>query len=598
MLKLQVKDRREFLKAARGEKRSDLALVNGQIVNVFNGEIKKGTVYVSQGFICHVDYHDEPVEAKEIIDVQGKYIVPGFIDSHVHIESSMLTPRNFAKAVIPWGTTTVITDPHEIGNVWGVEGVRYMHDISQDLPMRQLIDVPSCVPSVPHLEHAGADFLADTIEELSQLERVIGLAEVMDYLAVIYGEERMMNIIEAAEKKGIYIQGHGPGLTGRMLSAYLCGGPATCHETHDPKEAYEKLAQGMYLDTANSSIATNFDGVWEGVKNSRYLDHVCLCTDDRESDDILSAGHINGGIRIMIEKGMHPVDAIRAATYNSAQAIHMEHLGAVAPGYVADLVILEDLKEIQPVMVFFEGKKVAENGHLCVEIKEKTHEIEKKNSICIKELSVDDFIIKTPIKQGKIMANIMQYETKESSFSEVVQEEFDVMDGKLQLNDPDLKFVAVINRYPDYDHIALQIVRGFGSAAGALASTVSHDCHNLTIVYDTTENALIAANEIKRVHGGMCAVKDGKILHTLALPVAGLLSMKPAEELALDARKMKEANRELGMTSFENPLLRIVTLALPVIPNVKMSDLGLVDVTKKQLIPMFEIDEKAVDSLN
>ncbi|MBP3399655.1 MAG: adenine deaminase [Erysipelotrichaceae bacterium] len=597
-MKLQVKNRKEFLKAARGEKLSDLALVNGKIVNVFNGEIKMGTVYVSQGFICHVDYHDEAVEAKEIIDVQGKYVVPGFIDSHVHIESSMLTPRNFAKAVLPWGTTTVITDPHEIGNVWGVEGVRYMHEISKDLPMRQLIDVPSCVPSVPNLENAGADFLADTIEELSQLERVVGLAEVMDYLAVIYGEERMMDIINAAEKKGIYIQGHGPGLTGRMLSAYLCAGPSTCHETHDPKEAYEKLAQGMFLDTANSSIATNFDGVWEGVKNSRYFDHVCLCTDDRESDDILTSGHINGGIRIMIEKGMHPVDAIRAATYNSAQAIHMEHLGAVAPGYAADIVVLEDLKEVRPSMVFFEGRKVAENGHLCVEIEERHHEIEEKNSVCIRNLTVDDFIIKTPVTNGKVKANIMQYESQESAFSELKQKEFHVVDGIIQLDDPDLKFVAVVNRYPNHDNIALQIVRGFGMSTGALASTVSHDCHNLTIVYDTPENALIAANEIKRVYGGMTAVKDGRVLHTLALPVAGLLSNKPAEELALDARKMKEANRELGMTSFDNPLLRIVTLALPVIPNVKMSDLGLVDVIKKQLIPMFEIDEKAIDSLN
>ncbi|MBE6108361.1 MAG: adenine deaminase [Erysipelotrichaceae bacterium] len=587
-MKLQIKDKKAFLAAARGEVLNDLAITNGKIVNVFTGEILKGTVYVSQGFICHVDYHNEEIRAKEIIDVQGKIIVPGFIDSHVHIESSMLTPHNFARAVLPWGTTTVITDPHEIGNVWGIEGVRYMHDSADDLPMRQLIDVPSCVPSVPGLENAGADFLADTIEKIAELPRVVGLAEVMDYLAVIHGEERMMDILEAAERKGIYIQGHGPGLKGRMLSAYLCGGPSTCHETHHPKEAHEKLAQGMYLDTANSSIATNFDGIWEGVKNSRYLDHVCLCTDDRESDDILSAGHINEGIRIMIEKGMHPVDAIRAATYNSAQAAHLQHLGAIAPGYAADLVVLEDLKNISPVMVFFAGKKVAENGQLCVEIEEKSDELETRNSICIKELSVSDFEIKAPIEQGKVKARIFEYENSESAFSELLEIELDVLDGKIVLNDSDLKFVAVINRYPDHDHIALQVVKGFGLKEGALASTVSHDSHNLTIVYDRAENALLAANEIKRVHGGMTAVKNGKVLHTLELPVAGLLSVKQAEELSKDARAMKQANRQLGMTEFENPLLRIVTLALPVIPNVKMSDLGLVDVNQKKLISMFD----------
>ena len=587
-MRLQVKDKKTFLAAARGDLLSDLAITGGKIVNVFTGEIKEGTVYVSQGFICHVDYYGEKVQAKEVIDVSGKYVVPGFIDSHVHIESSMLTPRNFAKAVLPWGTTTVITDPHEIANVWGIDGVKYMHESADDLPMRQLIDIPSCVPSVPGLENSGAEFLADSIEEIAELSRVVGLAEVMDYLAVIDGENRMMDILSAAEKKGIYIQGHGPGLSGRMLSAYLCGGPSTCHETHHPKEAYEKLSQGMYLDTANSSISTNFDGIWAGVKNSRYLDHVCFCTDDRESDDILSTGHINEGIRIMIEKGMHPVDAIRCATYNSAQAIHMEHLGAVAPGYAADLVVLEDLKEIKPVMVFFEGIKVAEHGKLCVSIQEKEFELEKCNSICIKELSVSDFEIKTSVQNGKVKARIFEYENLESTFSELVEIELDVQDGKIVLNDPDLKFVAVVNRYPNHDHIALQIVKGFGMKEGALASTVSHDAHNLTIVYDTAEHALLAANEIKRVFGGMTAVKDGKILHTLQLPIGGLLSCKSAEQLAIDARLMKQANKELGMTDFDNPLLRIVTLALPVIPNVKMSDLGLVDVNSKQLISMFD----------
>ena len=324
------------------------------------------------------------------------------------------------------------------------------------------------------------------------------------------------------------------------------------------------------------------------MKNCRYLDHVCLCTDDRESDDILSTGHINEGVRIMIEKGMHPVDAIRAATYNSAMAIHMEHLGAVAPGYVADLVVLEDLKDIKPVMVFYEGKKVAENGQLCVEIEERTFEVETKNSIHIKELSVSDFMIQSPIQNGKIKARIFEYENAESAFSELLETELDVVDGHVVLNDPDLKFVAVVNRHFNHDNIALQIVKGFGICNGTLASTVSHDCHNLTIVYDTAEHALMAANEIKRVGGGMCAVQNGQILYTLALPVGGLLSLKPAEELAIESRCMKQANRQLGMTAFENPLLRIVTLALPVIPNVKMSDLGLVDVNTKTLISMFD----------
>jgi len=588
-MRLEVRDRVTFLKAAKSEINSDLAITGGSIVNVFNGEIKPGTVYIKNGFIAHVEYNtEETIKADEIIDVHGKIIVPGFIDSHVHIESSMLTPENFAKAVLPWGTTTVITDPHEIGNVWGIDGVQYMHDAADHLPMRQLIDIPSCVPSVPGLENAGAEFLSDSIEKIAQLPRVVGLAEVMDYIAVVEGEQRMMDILDAARKKGIYIQGHAPGLTGRMLSTYLCAGPSTCHETHHPKEAYEKIQQGMFLDAANSSIAINMDAIWEGVKNSRYFDHICLCTDDRESDDILTSGHISGGIRYMINKGMHPVDAIRAATYNSARAIGLNHLGAVAPGYTADLVILENLDEIKPIMVFFGGQKVAENGKMCVSIEKKEHPLESRNSICIKDLSAEDFLIQAPIENGKVKAKIMEYENAASAYSEVLEVELKVENGVIVLDDPNLKFVAVINRYPDRDTMALQVVKGFGIKAGTLASTVSHDCHNLTVVYDNIENALIAVNEIKRAHGGMCAVLDGKVLHTLALPVGGLLSLKPAEELSLDAKQMKEANRKLGMTEFENPLLRIVTLALPVIPNVKMSDMGLVDVNRKEFISMFE----------
>ena len=256
-MKIEPKDKKKLLQAALGKINSDLLVKDVRLVNVLTGEIYPANVFVSAGMIAHVEYRDLKADldkADKVIDAKGAYLIPGFVDAHMHIESSMMTPRNFAKAVIPCGTTTVVTDPHEIANVWGLDGVRYMYEASEGLPMRQLLDVPSCVPSVPGLEHAGAEFTASEVRELAKLERVIGLAEVMDFLAVMDGDERMMSMIGEAEAQGLYIQGHAPSLTGRALSAYRCGGPNTCHETSNAEEALDKLRSGVFVDARESSI--------------------------------------------------------------------------------------------------------------------------------------------------------------------------------------------------------------------------------------------------------------------------------------------------------------------------------------------------------
>ena len=590
-MRIEPKDKRRLLRTALGKEKSDLLIKNVQLVNVFTGEIYPANVFVCDNTIAHIETKDLTAhidDAAVVYDGKGEYLIPGLIDAHIHIESSMMTPRNFARAVIPNGTTTVVTDPHEIGNVYGVEGVRYMHDSADGLPMRQYVDIPSCVPSVPGKENAGANFLAEQIEELSSLQRVIGLAEVMDYLAVINGEDRMMDILQVARDKGLYIQGHAPFVFGRDLSAYLCGGPDTCHESRSAEEGIEKLRNGMFVDSRDSSITKNVADIWEGVKHCKYFDHLCFCTDDREADDILHTGHINDVVRIAIRHGMNEIDAIKSCTLNTAREIKAENLGALAPGYIADMLIVKDLKDLTPTAVFYEGKLVAENGKLLVDIEEKEYDLERRNSVYVKELCAEDFRIKAPIQNGTVKVNLMQYENELFSSTDAVCEEIVVKDGYLDISgDCHLKYEAVLNSYEGNDNIALGLVRDFGTDCGALASTVSHDSHNLTIVYDTAENALLAANELKKVGGGMCAVKDGEILHTLALPLAGLISLKKAEELAIDNQKMKEANRALGLTAMENPILRIVTLALPVVPNAKMSDLGLIDVNTKEIIPLF-----------
>ena len=587
---MRVKNnRKELIKAALGLVECDLAIKNAQLLNVFTGEVYPATVFVYDGAIAHVEYRnlEEGLDkVKVVVDAEGKYLIPGLIDAHMHIESSMLTPRNFAKVSIPSGTTTIVMDPHEIGNVYGVEGVKYMHDSGEGLPQRQFVDIPSCVPAVPGCENAGAEFFAKEIEELAELKRVIGLAEVMDYIGVINQEDRMADIIHAAERKGLYLQGHAPFVSGRDLSAYLIGGPVTDHESRKGEEAIEKLRSGMFIDSRESSITHNVKDIWEGVKHCKFFDHYCLCTDDREADDLLHEGHINYVVNAAIKYGMDPITAIKSATLNTAREINVTDLGAIAPGYVADMLLVEDLSNIHPTHVFFEGKLVAQDGKLLQPIEDKEYEIETRNSVQLKELSLEDFHVDTPVENGKVKVNVMVYPNLELSSTYVEKTEFEVKDGNIVLPDDDYKFVIVLNRYGK-GTIGKGIVKGFGTKKGALASTVSHDSHNLTVVYDNEKDALLIANTLKECGGGMCAAYNGTVLSTLPLPLAGLMSLKSAEELSVVSQKMKQAIVELGLTDMENPLLRIVTLALPVIPEVKMSDLGLVDVLTKKIIPFY-----------
>lgn len=587
---MRVKNnRKELIKAALGLVECDLAIKNAQLLNVFTGEVYPATVFVYDGAIAHVEYRnlEEGLDkVKNVVDAEGKYLIPGLIDAHMHIESSMLTPRNFAKVSIPSGTTTIVMDPHEIGNVYGVEGVKYMHDSGEGLPQRQFVDIPSCVPAVPGCENAGAEFFAKEIEELAELKRVIGLAEVMDYIGVINQEDRMADIIHAAERKGLYLQGHAPFVTGRDLSAYLIGGPVTDHESRTGEEAIEKLRSGMFIDSRESSITHNVKDIWEGVKHCKFFDHYCLCTDDREADDLLHEGHINYVVNAAIKYGMDPITAIKSATLNTAREINVTDLGAIAPGYVADMLLVENLSNIHPTHVFFEGKLVAQDGKLLQPIEDKEYEIETRNSVQLKELSLEDFHVDTPVENGKVKVNVMVYPNLELSSTYVEKTEFEVKDGNIVLPDDDYKFVIVLNRYGK-GTIGKGIVKGFGTKKGALASTVSHDSHNLTVVYDNERDALLVANTLKECGGGMCAAYNGTVLSTLPLPLAGLMSLKSAEELSVVSQKMKQAIVELGLTDMENPLLRIVTLALPVIPEVKMSDLGLVDVLTKKIIPFY-----------
>ena len=587
-MKLYPKDRRALLEAAMGRRPCDLAVENVRFVNVFTGEIYPAVVYVLDGFVAYVEEggRADPALAHQVVDGQGAYLTPGFVDPPVHIERTMLTPRAFAAAVVPHGTTTVVTDPHEIANVLGEQAVVYMHDAAEDLPMRQLVDIPSCVPAVPGLENSGAEFDAGTVHRLAKLPRVIGLAEVMDFLAVAQGEQRMLDMLDAAQQEGLYVQGHVPVSDKRLLSAYAIGGPTTCHETREGEDAVSKLRLGLRIDARESSIAKDVEKIYSQVRRLRYLDRVSLCTDDREAHDILENGHMDNALRKAVACGMDGVDALRCATLHPALESGLSNLGAVAPGYAADFLLLEDLKDFRVRAVYYGGRLVARDGVLTQEITPKTFALEQMDTMRVPPLKREDFDIAAPVEQGVVKVNVLHFAELEKSNTTRCVEEIPVRDGKLDLSQqPDLCYVKIVNRHGK-GTVCSGVTRGFGLKEGAFASTVSHDSHNLCVVYRDADSAYEACRALVACRGGMCCAMPGRQTVTLPLPVAGLMSTLPCGELARQVGEMKQALRRAGMPQ-SNPLVRIVTMALPVIPEAKYTDLGLVDVYAKKVLPLF-----------
>lgn len=588
-MNIKFKDRLKLIDASLGRIKSDLVITNVNILNLFTGEIYPVNVYCFNGIIVDVQTENLNILKlyQDIYDGKNGYIIPGFIDAHVHIESSMLTPINFAKSVLPWGTTTVITDPHEIGNIFGEEGFMYMHESSKDLPMRQLIHIPSCIPSVVGLEESGAYFDSKIIDKLSKLDRVIGLAEVMDFVGVLSKDKRINDILDTAEDNNLFIQGHAPTLSGEKLSAYITAGIESCHETITSKEAIEKLRNGMYVDIRESSISKNSKAILEGIKDSKYFEYITLCTDDREPDDLLNVGHMNDVVSSVIKEGMNNIDAIKSATLNVARQVGLKKLGAIAPGYIADMQIVLNLNKPKAFAVFFDGKLVAENGCLIKNIRNKSYDIELCKSVNIDFFNKENLKIKAPIENGLIDVNVMMYDSLLSSRTKLSIEKLNVKDGYLDISDDDdLKFVCVINRHGK-NNFTVGVVRNFGSNKGSIGSTVSHDSHNLTVVYDNFLDAEIVIKNIVESGGGIAAALDGKLEEIIKLPIAGIMSKKSALSISKDIDNMKNILRKFGIKEMKNPLLRIVTLALPVIPEIKISDKGLIDVLNKQFIPLF-----------
>ncbi|WP_300394673.1 adenine deaminase [Fusobacterium sp.] len=581
-------ERRKLIETALGRREATLKLENANLINVFSGEIYMANIYLCDNYIADVVEieNDTNKKALKVIDLKGKYLAPGFIDSHLHIESSHLTPYHFAEAVIPKGTTTIIADPHEIGNALGEEGVDYMLEASQNLPMNQYFLIPSCVPSVVGLETTGAELNSDLIDRMLDKERILGLGEVMDFVGVINSDKRMEDIIDVAYRKNKFLQGHAPEVVGNDLSAYLCGGPVSCHEVRNGIHAKEKIRKGMVVDARESSISKNITSIIENVKGFKSPRNLTLCTDDREPKDILGKGHINDCVRVAVKAGLEPIEAIRAVTLNTAQIYNLEKLGAIAPGYKADMVVFDNLNDFNVEKVFYMGKLVAEDDKMLVDIPKPEIKLENKNTVTVKDFEIDDFKIKAPIENGTLEIIGMEYISKERSVTRRKTFTVNVKDGHVDLEGTELNFVAVVNRYPNNDNIALAIVENFYMEKGAVGTTYSHDSHNMTIIYNKAEDAQAICKRIAEIGGGVVVVENGKVVDELPFPIAGMLSKKSAKDVSVDIERMNNVLREYGIRT-DSPITRPSTLALIVIPDVKISDLGLIDVLKQEVIKQF-----------
>ena len=578
--------------AALGDRALDLLIEDVQLVNVYTREVYAADIGVSGGHIAHVG---PPAwsgpEPKERFSAEGKFAVPGLIDSHMHIESSMMSPAGFAAAVLPHGTTTVVADPHEIGNVLGLRGVRYVLDVTAHLPLRVYIQAPSCVPAVLSLETAGAEFGAPEIAEMLAWERVIGVAEVMDYVGVFRQSDRMRAILDVAHEKGVVISGHCPGLRGRELAAYMIGGPVSDHEGQDPAELLEKLRMGMTIEGRVSSFSESIDALGEIVQRLGTLPpNLVMCTDDIFPEDLLRNGHIDHVVRHAIAAGFPPVDAIRAATLNGAHRHRLFDLGAIAPGKRADILLLHSLEDFEADEVFVDGTMVAKAGQMVIDLPTARSELERENTVHLPHLPQrEDFTLRA--RQGRQQERVRVMTFARDGTRILIEIVLPVREGVVGIAAADdVCLLAILERHGRSGGRSLSLVKGLSLRQGAVATTVAHDSHNLLVVGRDVDDMVVAARELVSCGGGICCAHRGEVVATLPLPIAGLMSPLPLEDLVPLTQKLSEALTNLGMP-FRQPIGAVIGLALPVIPHYGITDMGLVDVDQQVILSIWADEE-------
>ncbi len=556
-----------LIQSARGNLPADLLLKNGRVVNVFTGEIEETSVAISGSRIVGLGDYD----AKKITDLKGAYIAPGFIDAHVHIESALVPPYEFARAVVPHGVTTVVVDPHEIANVLGSEGIRYMLDASKYTPFSVYVMASSCVPAT-HLETSGATLRWSDLIEFKNDPWVLGLAEVMNYPGVINGDLEVLDKLRAfADTR---MDGHCPGLTGRDLEAYVAAGIASDHECTTVAEANEKLRRGMYVMIREASNAHNLLTLLP-IINQRTSRRVLFCTDDRLPDDLMDKGSIDYIVRTAIQHGLDPITAITIATLNAAEYFRLTDRGAIAPGRRADICVFNNFEEMKIERVYYGGKRVVYRGKLEPDDHERSRP-PIRNTMNVDWSRVDLRVRAAPNANTLRIIGLIPGQL-------MTREEFDraLIQNGLVVSDTarDILKMAVIERHHATGNVGLGFVRGFKLKSGAIGSSVGHDSHNILVVGTNDDDMLSAARAIASMQGGFVAVDKGQVLGRVPLPIGGLMSEQPIERVRAELDHLNAATRKLGC-DLDTPFMALSFLALPVIPDLKLTDKGLVDVRK------------------
>lgn len=562
------------IRVARGFEPADLVIRDGQVVNVFSGEIHRADVAIADGWIVGLGHY----EGRETIKVDGSYILPGFIEGHIHIESSMLSPHEFARAVIPHGTTVVFADPHEVANVLGLSGIDYMISASRGLPLDLFFSVPSCVPATS-LETAGARLEADQIRYFMDLDEVAGLGEVMNYPGVLAGDHGVL--AKLAASRGKRVDGHAPGLSGRDLNAYILAGIKSDHECIIAEEALEKLRLGMHIMVREGSTARNLSALAPMIGQYSQV-RMSLVTDDRHPDDLAEHGHLDHLLRRAVALGVDPVTAVQMVTINPAKYFQTHGLGAVAPGYRADLAIVDDLRDFRVNQVFKGGVEVAREGHLTAMIPDKGA-TPLRASMNIGWAKFGGLGMPAIGRKMRIIGLIPgQITTRALSDAPTVVDGNAVADASR-----DLCKLAVIERHFATGRTGLGFVQGFGLKRGAIASSVAHDSHNIVVAGMDDQDMMAAVREVEASEGGIAVAAGDRVLASLPLPVAGLMSDRPLAEVCNRLSEVRSAAHRLGCP-LEDPFMILSFLALPVIPSLKLTDCGLVDTEQMALVDLWE----------
>ena len=551
---------------AAGRAPADLVLKNATYVNVFSNELCHGDIAVAEGLIVGMGEYHGKVE----VDVSGKLVLPGFIDAHIHLESSLVSPTEFAKAVLPHGTTTVITDPHEIANVMGTDGIEYMLQATEDLPVDVRFMLPSCVPATP-LDESGANLDYRAIDSFYDHPRVQGLAELMNYVGVVNGDGQVVEKIVASQAHHKKIDGHAPGLSGKDLNAYIAAGVYSDHECSDMEDAMNKLRLGQYIMIREGTAARNLEALMP-LLTSQYVDRCMFCTDDKHPNDLLEKGHIDYIVKKAISLGADPIVAVKAACHNAARYFLLNNRGAIAPGYLGDFVIIDDFQHFEIEMVYKRGVLMYDGQLRDFPAPEIDPYLVKRahDTFHVAHLTAEDFSDGRPHAViGMIPGEIV---TQDAGYADHADPEQDILK------------IAVIERHKNTHHIGLGYIKGYGLKRGAVATSISHDSHNIIVVGATDEDMAAAANRIVENRGGITVMENGQVLGEVTLSIAGIMS---DDSLVMVNSALEDAKDEafgLGVSRGIDPFMTLSFMALPVIPSLRITTRGVFDVSSQRYI--------------